>query len=188
VNGVQVTGIGDNALLNNTNITEIKIPDSVTNIGQMAFESCPSLRYITCGKGVAQIGPYAFANCNFLSTASFKGNAPTVDSTAFNNDTNVTVYYLPGTTGWGPSLANIPAVLWNPGIGGLRIISNFNYMGEGVVLSITNTAVLFTLETSTNLLNPWLPTVGPFSGTGPLTVFFPGLSNYPTRFFRLNMP
>src|SRR5215471_18204809 len=86
VNGVPVTGIGDNAFLNNTNITAIKIPDSVTNIGQMAFDSCSELRSITCGKGVAQIRPYAFNNCKFVFAVSFKGNAPIVDSTAFNND------------------------------------------------------------------------------------------------------
>ena len=37
-----------------------------------------------------------------------------VGSDVFAGATNATVYYLPGTTGWGPTFAGRPAVLWNP--------------------------------------------------------------------------
>jgi hypothetical protein len=31
----------------------------------------------------------------------------------FSSDTNATVYYLPGTAGWGPTLGGLPTALWN---------------------------------------------------------------------------
>jgi hypothetical protein len=32
----------------------------------------------------------------------------------FLNDTNATVYYLPGTTGWSSTFGGPSAMLWNP--------------------------------------------------------------------------
>ena len=44
----------------------------------------------------------------------FKGNAPTLGLGVFDPDTTAIVYYLPETTGWGPTFGGLLAVPWNP--------------------------------------------------------------------------
>ena len=84
-NALPVTGIGSYAFVNAT-MTSVLIPGSVTSIGDYAFEFCAS-----------------------LGTAYFEGNAPAQGGTVFFGDA-LTVYYLPGTIGWGSSFAGAPAV------------------------------------------------------------------------------
>ena len=74
------------------------LPDSVTTIGNGAFKGSGLTRLIL-GR-VSAIGDGALANSS-LTNLVFLGNAPTsVVSTAFDGDGAVTVYYMPGTTGW----------------------------------------------------------------------------------------
>ncbi len=54
----------------------IEIPDSVTEIGEGAFNGCYALRSITIPDSVTKIGGYAFVNCGELTSASI-GNAVT---------------------------------------------------------------------------------------------------------------
>ena len=85
----------------------------VTSIEDGAFEFCASLTAIIIGTSVTNIGELAFYHCTGLTGVYFKVNAPTAVSPLFNGDDNVTVYYLPGTTGWDTPLAGLPPVLWN---------------------------------------------------------------------------
>jgi len=64
---------------------------------------------------VTSIGESACAGCASLAQIYFAGNAPSADDSVFTSDTT-TVYYLPGTSGWGSSYGGRPAVLWNPTI------------------------------------------------------------------------
>ena len=93
INGYPVTSIADNAFENNTTLTSVTIPGSVTNIGQWAFGSCFSL-----------MGIY------------FQGNPPSLGEDVFNDDELATVYYLPtpGTTIWGATFGGLPTALWEP--------------------------------------------------------------------------
>jgi len=92
INGLPVTSIGNSAFINLTSLTSVTIPDSVTSLGEDAFEYCGDL-----------ISVY------------FEGNAPTADSTVFSGDNIATVYYSYGTTGWSSTFAGRPAVLENGG-------------------------------------------------------------------------
>jgi hypothetical protein len=49
------------------------IPNSVTNIGDYAFSSCPSLTSITIPANVTSIGYCAFAGCTSLTSVKFEG-------------------------------------------------------------------------------------------------------------------
>jgi hypothetical protein len=89
INGVPVTTIDTNAL-ESSSLASVLIPNSVTNIGD-----------------------YAFYNCSSLMAIYFQGNAPSLDgSHIFSGDSNVTVYYLPGTTGWGSMFSGLSTVAW----------------------------------------------------------------------------
>jgi hypothetical protein len=114
----------------------VTIPDTinglpVTSIGNNAFQwlNRPTLGIyltsITIPRSVTSIGVYAFAdNYPNLTGLYFLGDVPAhVDAAAFSsgglgvtNPCNITVYYLPGTTGWGPNLRDRPTVCWNPRI------------------------------------------------------------------------
>ena len=63
-----VTEIGEGAFEGCTGLTEINIPSSVKNIGTDAFRSCESLETITLGAGINKISEYAFYSYDALKT------------------------------------------------------------------------------------------------------------------------
>ena len=96
-----VTSIGDRAFDYCLSLTSVTIGNSVTNIGYYAFDHCSSLTSVTIGNSVTSIGSAAFQYCTSLTGVYFQGNAPSVGSQLFDYANNATVYYLLGTTGWG---------------------------------------------------------------------------------------
>ena len=111
--GLPVTRIGRTSFYDRTSLTDVTIPNNVTDIEAYAFGYCYKLTSATIGKSVTSIGDYAFSDCWSLTNVCFQGNAPKCGVDVFFND-SATVYYLPGTTGWGGTFAGRPAVLWNP--------------------------------------------------------------------------
>ncbi|MDE5876143.1 MAG: leucine-rich repeat domain-containing protein [Muribaculaceae bacterium] len=47
-------------------LTDIKIPDTITEIGEGAFSNCTGIETIDFGNGVTSIGAYALSNCTGL--------------------------------------------------------------------------------------------------------------------------
>jgi hypothetical protein len=107
-----VTGIGGSAFHSCTSLVDVPLPDTLTTIGDMAFYSCSGLASITIPKGVTHIGALAFSRCANLRVLYFKGNLPALGSSVLNGCGHATVYYLPGTTGWGATVAECPATRW----------------------------------------------------------------------------
>jgi hypothetical protein len=114
-----VINIGDFAFAWCIQLTNVTIPNSVTSIGDDAFYGCASLTNITIPSSVTSIADNpayssTFYGCANLTSVFFQGNAPTAGLSEFSGDNNVTVYYLPGTTGWGAKFGGVAAVLLNP--------------------------------------------------------------------------
>jgi BspA type Leucine rich repeat region (6 copies) len=189
--GSGVTSLGQDAFEDCYNLTSVTIPGSVTNIGVGAFYNS-GLTNVTIPNSVTSIGGSAFVYCTRLTKVYFTGNAPspTNDSSVFSSDP-ATVYYLPGTTGWGAIFDSRPTAPWflpNPQI--LNHGPGFGVQPGGFGFTIswaTNVSVV--VEAATNLANPvWIPV-----STNPLTggtSYFsdPQWTNYHTRFYRLSMP
>jgi hypothetical protein len=110
--GTSVTSIGDYAFAY-TGLTNVVVPNSVTNVGGGAFWCCSSLRCVTIAREVTTIGDWAFYSCTRLTQVFCMGNAPSLGGPhVFEYDNNATVYFLPGTTGWGVSFGGRPTSVW----------------------------------------------------------------------------
>ena len=181
---------------------DVIIPDTinglpVTSIGALAFYDFNSLTSITIPNSVTMIGYAAFFSCTRLTSVYCLGNSPNPndDSSAFLYDnlygSNPTVYYLPGTAGWGATFDGVPTAPWalpNPTI--LNFEPNFGFQTNQFGFTIswaTNTSVA--VETCTDLANPaWTPVA-----TNTLTDGWSYFSdshwtNYLGRFYRLRSP
>ena len=95
-------------------LTNVTVGTSVTNIGDNAFLLCTRLPNITLPSSLASIGTKAFHICSSLTAVYFKGNAPILGKETFDRERKATIYYLPGTTGWGKEFGGRPTAVWNP--------------------------------------------------------------------------
>ena len=71
--------------LNGQLVTDLVIPDGVTNIGGYAFQDYTGLTSVTIPDSVTSIGIEAFSNCTNLTSVTFSNGVISVNETAFNN-------------------------------------------------------------------------------------------------------
>ena len=96
-----VTTIGDGAFDCCTSLASVTIPDSVTSIGNYAFYECTSLASITIPNSVTSIGRGAFEDCASLASISVDENNENYssdDGILFNKDKTILVQYPSGKT------------------------------------------------------------------------------------------
>ena len=210
--GTHLASIGSYAFWGCSGLTQVVIPDSVTCLGDYAFYQCGNLNNVRLSAGLTSIGNWVFTYCNLSSliipagvtnigdyalggwyfqaaTIYFLGNAPGQGLGVLQGDgIGTTVYYLPGTTGWSSSFATYPAVLWNPqaqthdGIFGVRTNQfGFNITG--------NNGVKVKVEACADLTQPtWIPVGTNILTGGTAYLRDTAWTNYPRRFYRLNLP
>ena len=78
-----ITTIGEGAFENCTGLTGITIPEGVTSIGQKAFYNCTGLTGITIPEGVTSIGQKAFYNCTSLTGITIPKGVASIGRVAF---------------------------------------------------------------------------------------------------------
>ncbi len=185
-----VTSIGDLAFYGCSGLTGVSIPASVTIIGNNAFAFCLGLTSVTIPEGVYWIKDYAFSFCSNLSSVFFKGYLPYIGMDVFYGCDNVTIYYQFGDASyWLGAFPDFPpVVLWNPAVEAGS--ASFGVHGNQFGFNIIGTAgIPVVVEASTNLTSGlWVPLQTGVLAGGSLSFSDPAWTNYPSRFYRINMP
>lgn len=68
VNSFQVTAIGESAFVKCSNITTVKVPNTIIKIGSLAFAGCSNLSAIKLPNSITTIGYGAFEGCENLKS------------------------------------------------------------------------------------------------------------------------
>ena len=89
-----VTSIGDKAFEYCENLKSIHIPNSVTSIGDCAFRSCRNLTSIHISDSVTSIGDCAFYDCESLTSIHISDSVTSIGDEAFRYCNNLTSIHI----------------------------------------------------------------------------------------------
>lgn len=89
VDGQSVTCISKNCFAENTYLTTVILPDTLTEIGDGAFAGCSALRGIFIPEGVKRIGVGAFRDCVRLEAICIPGSVDSIGYSAFRGCLNL---------------------------------------------------------------------------------------------------
>lgn len=128
-----VTAVGDNAFDNNNSIQQVFLPESVTKIGESAFQRAP-LTYIEM-PGVVEIGKSAFRSCKNLTSITFPSTLTTLNDGVFE-DSGLTEVTVPGIlTGYDFARAEaLATVVLEEGI---TEVPNYAFSGCSALTSVS---------------------------------------------------
>ena len=80
--------------------TSFTIPDNVTTLSKESFSST-AITSIVIPSSVTTISETAFSNCINLTSITFEGDYPSIQTNSFSGiNSSATFYYYPNTSGW----------------------------------------------------------------------------------------
>ena len=80
-----ITNIGDSAFYNCTGLARALLPAGVTFLGDWAFYGCNGLTNIALPAGLTNINDYLFSSCSALTNVTLPGNVLRIGASAFEN-------------------------------------------------------------------------------------------------------
>lgn len=86
-----------NLYLNGILVTDLVIPDSVTNIGEYAFDGCRCLTSVTIPDSITNIKDNAFRACTNLSSISIPNSVESIGNATFKSCTNIANVTIPNS-------------------------------------------------------------------------------------------
>ena len=92
-----VTRIGERAFWRCSSLEEIQIPNSVTNISAVAFCTCTNLKKIQIPDSVINIGESAFSECTNLTEIQIPDSVINIGNGAFSECTNLEEIQIPNS-------------------------------------------------------------------------------------------
>ena len=95
--GNSVTVIGDSAFEGCISLTNIVIPNSVTEIGDIAFADCTGLKSVEIGISVTEIGLNAFSRCISLTNIDIPNSVEYIWDGAFEGCSSLTNISIPNS-------------------------------------------------------------------------------------------
>ena len=92
-----VTCIGQSAFTGCTGLISVIIPNSVMSIGQSAFSGCSKLTSVTIGSSVMSIGEAAFWSCSSLSSVTIPNSVTSIGYLTFAYCSRLTSVTIPNS-------------------------------------------------------------------------------------------
>jgi hypothetical protein len=83
--------------MNCSSLQSVTIPNSVTRIGEYAFDGCSSLASVTIPNSVTRIGYYAFRNCSSLQSITIPSSVTSIGYNAFDGCSKLASVTLPNS-------------------------------------------------------------------------------------------
>ena len=90
-----VTNIGVRAFYNCSGLISVTIPDSVMSIGNFAFYGCSGLTSVTVGNGVTSLSGFSFENNKNLKNIVIGNSVTSIDSDTFYGCSGLTSIIIP---------------------------------------------------------------------------------------------
>jgi hypothetical protein len=136
INGLTVTAIGEGAFGEVNNLTNVTIPNTVTTIGEAAFNAA-GLTSVTIPYGVTNISDAAFEDCENMTNAIIPASVTTIGPGAFS-DTALTDVTIPNSVAnLGDGALSSCHDLTNVSLGsGVTSIAHATFVGDFMLQTI----------------------------------------------------
>ena len=95
-----VTDVKESTFNGFTGLTSVTIPKGVTSIGDFAFSGCTGLTSVTIPKGVTSIGDFAFSGCSGLTSVTIPSSITSIGFFAFEDCDNLKKVYISDLSAW----------------------------------------------------------------------------------------